>query len=220
MVPQNQLSNIDFNIFQNGRYHHLTNKIFDEIKVAPNITTKKHIAQEYGVCLVPNILNDLFHNRHLQTPHDPFHYLAGLAHRLFDHLFKYELEKSGLDALHNSWKTFELPKSWKHLQSPITHFESYWMSDSLRLTMVMPYILLRCLISAHFKQDFAESVKDRCLLMNLRQVKAVIIEAWSLFAKFCAKVFANEFCRSDYQTLDQLLVKLIRTLNKVIIFIF
>jgi len=47
-------------------------------------------------------------------------------------------------------------------------------------------------------------------------VKAVIVEAWSLFAKFCAKVFANEFCRSDYQTLDQLLGKLIKTLNKVI----
>src|SRR2546423_3412726 len=215
-VPQSQLSDVDFDIFQNGRYHHLTDRIFDEIKDARNITTKKRIAQEHGICLIPNILDDLFRDRHLQTPQDPFHCLAGLARRLFDHLFKYELEKSGLDVLHNAWKTFEIPKSWKRLQSPITHFESYWMSDSLRLVMIMPFILSRCLIFTHFKRDFAKSIKDKCLLVNLRQVKAVIVEAWRLFAKFCAKVFANEFCRSDYQTLDQLLVKLMRTLNKVI----
>jgi len=215
-VPQSRLSDIDFDIFQNGRYHHLTNKIFDEIKSSQNITTRKRIAQEHGVCLIPNILDDLFRDRHLQTPQDPFHCLAGLARRFFDHLFKCELEKSGLDAFHNEWKSFEIPNSWKRLQSPITHFESYWMSDSLRLVMIMPFILSRCLIPAHFKQGFAESIKNECLLANIRQVKAVIVEAWSLFAKFCAKVFANEFCRSDYQTLDQLLGKLIKTLNKVI----
>ena len=215
-VPQNQLSNVDFDIFQNGRYHHLTSKIFNEIEAAQNITTKRRIAQEHGVCLIPNILDNLFRDRHLQTPQDPFHCLAGLARRLFDHLFKYELEKSGLNALHNEWKTFEIPKSWKRLQSPITHFESYWMSDSLRLVMIMPFILSRCLLPTHFKQDFAKSIKDNYSLVNLRQVKAVIVKAWSLFAKFCAKVFANEFHRSDYQALDQLTEKLIRTLNKVI----
>lgn len=214
-VSQNQLSNIDFDIFQNGRYHHLTNKIFNEIKAAPNITTKKHIAQEHGVCLVPNILDDLFRNRHLQTPQDPFHCLAGLARRLFDHLFKYELEKSGLDALHNTWRNFEIPRNWKRIQSPITHLDSYWMSDSLRLIMLMPFILSRCLNSTHLKQHFAITIKNNCELTNISQVKGTMIKAWSLFAKLCAKVFAIEFRKSDYQALDQLVIKLIRTLNKV-----
>jgi hypothetical protein len=111
---------------------------------------------------------------------------------------------------------YTIPKSWKRFQSPIMHFESYWMSDSLRLVMIMPFILSRCLIVAHFKQDFAKSVKDKCSLVSLRQVKAVIVEAWSLFAKFCAKVFASELCISDYQILDQLVVKLIKLFNKVI----
>ena len=109
-VSQSQLSDIDFDIFQNSRYHHLTNKIFDEIEAVQNITTKKRIVQEHGVCLFPNILDDIFCDRYMQTPQDPFHCLAGLAHRLFDHLLKYELEKSGLDVLHNKWKTFEIPK--------------------------------------------------------------------------------------------------------------
>jgi hypothetical protein len=92
------------------------------------------------------------------------------------------------------------------------------MSDSLRLVMIMPFILSRCLIPAHFKQDFVDLVKDndKCLLTNLRQVKSTIIETWSLFAKLCMKIFANEFCDSDYQALDQLIIKLIKILNKVI----
>ncbi|PKY14393.1 hypothetical protein RhiirB3_426378, partial [Rhizophagus irregularis] len=35
-VSQSQLSDADFDIFQNGRYHHLTSRIYDEIKTARN----------------------------------------------------------------------------------------------------------------------------------------------------------------------------------------
>src|SRR6185369_15789076 len=167
-VPQNQLSDTNFDIFQNGRFHHLTSRIFDEIKSAQNIATKRNIAQEHGLCLNPNILDNLARDRHLQTPQDPFHCLAGLARRLFDHLFNHELERSGLDAFHNAWITFGIPKSWKRIQSPITHLDSYWMSDSLRLVMVVPFILSRCLNTAHLKQNFATTVKNNCELTNLR----------------------------------------------------
>jgi hypothetical protein len=56
---------VDFDIFQNGRYHHLTSRIFDEIKAARNNITKRNIAQEHGLCLKPNILDNLFWDRHL-----------------------------------------------------------------------------------------------------------------------------------------------------------
>ena len=79
-VSQSQLSDADFDIFQNSRYHHLTNRIFDEIEAASNNTTKKNIAQKNGLCLNPNILDDLARDRHLQTPQDPFHCLADLVH--------------------------------------------------------------------------------------------------------------------------------------------
>ncbi|CAB4491660.1 unnamed protein product [Rhizophagus irregularis] len=85
-VSQSQLSDADFDIFQNGRYYHLTSRIYDEIKTARNSTTKKNIAQEYGLCLNPNILDDLARDHHLQTPQDPFHCLAGLAHYLIIYL--------------------------------------------------------------------------------------------------------------------------------------
>jgi len=87
----------------------------------------------------------------------------------------------------------------------------------------MPFILKRCLDTSHLKQDFANSIKENCLLTNTRQVKGKMIKTWSLFAKSCAKVFAKEFNygnKDDYYELDQLLIELIKTLNKVIADIF
>ena len=130
-VPQDQLADINFDIIQNGRYHHLTNKIYDDIKAAKNNIVKKRIAKEHRVCLTPNILDELSRDRYIQISHDPFHCLAGLARRLFEHIFKQELERSGLEAFNNTWQSFKIPNNWKRLQSPINHFESYWMSDSL-----------------------------------------------------------------------------------------
>ncbi|CAB5396177.1 unnamed protein product [Rhizophagus irregularis] len=190
-VSQSQLSDADFDIFQNGRYHHLTSRIYDEIKTARNSTTKKNIAREHGLCLNPNILDDLARDHHLQTPQDPFHCLAGLACRLLDHLFNHELERSGLDALHSTWLIFEMPRNWKRIQSSITHLDSYWMSDSLRLVMIMPFILSRCLNTTQLKQCFVITVKNNFELTNSRQVKAVIVKTWSLFARLCAKIYPD-----------------------------
>ncbi|PKK64247.1 hypothetical protein RhiirC2_787784 [Rhizophagus irregularis] len=79
----------------------------------------------------------------------------------------------------------------------------------------MPFILSRYLKATHFKDDFAKTIKRNFELTNLRQVKAIITKTWSLFAKFCAKAFASEFYKADYQELDHLVVKLIKILNKV-----
>ncbi|PKB94651.1 hypothetical protein RhiirA5_438319 [Rhizophagus irregularis] len=108
-----------------------------------------------------------------------------------------------------------MPRNWKRIQSPITHLDSYWMSDSLRLVMIMPFILSRCLNTTQLKQCFVITVKNNFELTNSRQVKAVIVKTWSLFARLCAKVFANVFHKSDYQALDQLVIKLTRILNKI-----
>jgi hypothetical protein len=82
--------------------------------------------------------------------------------------------------------------------------------------MIIPFILAQCLDASHFKRNFADTVKENCSLTNLRQVKSEVIRIWSLFAKSCAKVFANEFCYNDYHELDQLLIELIKALCRVI----
>jgi hypothetical protein len=110
-VSQGQLADSKFDIIQNGRYHHITDRIYDDIKATKNITSKERITREHGLRLSPNILDELSRDRHVQTPQDPFHCLAGLARRLFEHLFKRELEVSGLEAFNNVWRTFEIPSN-------------------------------------------------------------------------------------------------------------
>ena len=110
-VSQGQLANSKFDIIQNRRYHHITDRIYDDIKATKNITSKERIAREHGLRLSPNILDELSRDHYVQTPQDPFHCLAGLARRLFEHLFKRELEVSGLEAFNNVWRTFEIPSN-------------------------------------------------------------------------------------------------------------
>jgi len=43
----------------------LTNRIFDEIKVARNNTLKEKIAKENGLRLTSNILDELSRDRHI-----------------------------------------------------------------------------------------------------------------------------------------------------------
>ena len=51
-----------------SRYHHQTDKQFEEITVASMITERKAIATEYGLRLQPSILDELKRERHLQSP--------------------------------------------------------------------------------------------------------------------------------------------------------
>ncbi|PKC52447.1 hypothetical protein RhiirA1_543494 [Rhizophagus irregularis] len=37
------------------------------------------------------------------------------------------------------WKNFEILKRWSHLPNLITHYNSFIMSDLLRLTMIIPF---------------------------------------------------------------------------------
>lgn len=69
-VTQENLSNLHFDIQANGRYCHITNLQFQEIKKASTMSTKENIAKQYGLRLQKNILDHLIRNRqykHLRT---------------------------------------------------------------------------------------------------------------------------------------------------------
>ena len=59
-----------------------------------------------------------------------------------------------------------MPSTWNRLQNPITHRDSYWMNDSLRLTMIMPYILTRAINYKHYKSEVIDRIKNDCNLSN------------------------------------------------------
>ncbi|PKC55934.1 hypothetical protein RhiirA1_474784 [Rhizophagus irregularis] len=50
-------------------------------------------------------------DRHIQTPQDPFHMMAGLGGRLLDSTFEIFI-KEGLENFIITWKNFEMPTTW------------------------------------------------------------------------------------------------------------
>src|ERR1051325_3127217 len=59
-----------------------------------------------------------------------------------DHFFGFS---KSFQVFIKTWKDFEKPKKWSRLPNPISHRDSFMMSDYLRLAMIMPYILQRFL---------------------------------------------------------------------------
>lgn len=195
-VTQENLSNLHFDIQANGRYCHITNLQFQEIKKASTMSTKENIAKQYGLRLQKNILDHLIRNRHIQTPQDPYHCLAGLVRRLLDETFK-SMNDEGHKEFIKAWRAFEIPSTWNRLQNPITHRDSYWMNDSLRLAMIMPYILIRTINHRHYKAQFIIKIKNECSLSNQMQVPGVIVDCWTKMAKACKVVFKSLYIVND-----------------------
>ncbi|UZO08524.1 uncharacterized protein OCT59_028778 [Rhizophagus irregularis] len=217
-VSQDDLTNLLFDIQANGRYCHLTDYQFQMIKQAPTKSSKETIAKQHGLCYHKNILDHLIRNRHIQTPQDPYHYLAGLVHRLFDETFKV-MNNMGYVEFIKVWKTFEVPSIWNRLQNPITHRDSYWMNDSLRLTMIMPFILIRAINYKHYKDDFITRIKNDFCLSNKMQVPGIIINCWVKMAKACKAIFKSSYIidesYNDYIALSEILEEISNMLLKV-----
>jgi hypothetical protein len=119
-VSKEELTLLDHDILLHGRYHHITDVEFLEIQQSETQNAKIILARSYGLCLEKNILDELFQNRHAQTPQDPFHMIAGLGGRLLNSTFDI-LSREGLDAFIVTWKSFEIPSTWSQQQNRITH---------------------------------------------------------------------------------------------------
>gem|GEM_PF-888645 len=144
LVSHELLTKFDQDIPNISRYHHITNEQFKEILQENVSSAKEQLCTKYGLRLRPSILDKLYRDRHLQSPQDAYHATAGKIGRLLRltcELFSREGENDFI----KSWKDFEKPKKWSRLPNPISHRDSFMMSDYLRLAMIMPYILQRFL---------------------------------------------------------------------------
>src|ERR1700761_6883032 len=95
------------------------------------------------------------------------------------------------------------------------------MSDSLRLTMIMPYILTRAINNRHYKAEVLTRIRNDCLLNSQIQVPGVIVKCWVKMAKACKHVFKTPYIVStnndDYIILRKVLGQAIEALLKVCI---
>lgn len=162
----------------------------------------------------PNILDKLFRDRHIQTPQDPFHMMAGLGGRLLNSTFGI-LTKEGLESFINIWKNFEMPSTWSRQQNPVTHRHSYFMSDILRLVMIFPFLLKRFLNDTMVKNEVIQEIKSQNSLQRASQAVLLINNCWINFAVLAKLIFSVSMKNSDYTRLDYLTKKFSDVVLKV-----
>ncbi len=163
LVSKEQLTDISFDIKFNARYHHLTNQKINELRELMQQRASQKTIDEYctehSLRKHPSILNNLTWNRHLQTPQDSYHAIAGKLQRLMECTFSM-LKPNGEVAFLDHWKNLEIPSSWCRLPNPIKHRNSFMFSDCMRLAMIMPFLLRRFLTIFHIKDVELASLRD------------------------------------------------------------
>lgn len=129
--------------------------------------------------------------------------MAGLGGRLLNSTFEV-LTKEGLNAFLITWKSFEMPSTWSRQQNPITHRQSYFMSDILRLTMIFPFLLMRFLSIEVVKSEVLQALKQRNSLNRRSQSITMIMQCWISFATLAKLIFTSTLQDSDYTNLTRL----------------
>jgi len=238
LAPKEQLNDFSFDIKLNARYHHLTN---DKIHILEELIQEgesQKIISEYctenGLRTQPSILNQLTRDRHLQTPQDAYHAIAGKIQRFMECTFSI-LNPNGETAFLNYWRNLETPAGWYRLPNPIKHRRSFMFSDILRLAMVMPFLLWRFLTVEHIKDFEITSLQRRLIdLKKSRQKKPspaqvinTLISCWVAVAKAARLCFSLVFTEQLYldlknalRTESDILIKVVKYLFIYLFFTF
>ena len=112
LVPKDQLTDNAFNGRRFARFHHITKERFIELQglINENVTQIeiKDFTRRHGLRSKPGVLSSLSRDRHLQTPQDAYHAVAGKIQRLLECTL-YLLNDNGKKQLLEYWRCFEKP---------------------------------------------------------------------------------------------------------------
>ncbi|CAB4374875.1 unnamed protein product [Rhizophagus irregularis] len=198
------------------RYHHITDEEILKISHETIMSRRDQLCTEYGLRSLPSILDKLKRERHLQTSQDVYHATAGKIGRLLKltcELFSQEGEDNFIEI----WKNFEIPKRWSRLPNPITHYNSFMMSDLLRLAMIMPFLLNQFLKESSIKRNETAMIQQRIDAFRVSSVPKIIISCWIHVAKTMKAVFNKKFTSDSYEELQQCLEEEFSILPKVFV---
>jgi len=196
------------------RYHHITDEEISKISYETIMSRRDQLCTEYGLRSLPSILDKLKRERHLQTPQDVYHATAGKIGRLLK-LTCELFSRGGEDNFIEIWKNFEIPKRWSRLPNPITHYNSFMMSDLLRLAMIMPFLLNQFLKESSLKRNETAMIQQRIDAFRISSVPKIIISCWIHVAKTMKAVFNKKFTSDSYEELQQCLEEEFSILPKV-----
>ncbi|CAG8675643.1 7834_t:CDS:2, partial [Racocetra persica] len=137
----------------------------------------KELATEYGLHLQPPILDRLKREKHLQSLQNVYHLIAGKVLRFL----KITIEALSMEEKSifiKFWKSFEYPKTWQKLPNPISHLDSFMISDCLYLAIVIPFILNRFLEPLHFKSSELSSFQQRTEVSRSNSAIKLWLKCW------------------------------------------
>lgn len=116
------------------------------------------------------------------------------------------------------WKAFEYPRTWHKLPNPISHIDSFMMSDCLQLAMMFPFILNRFLKHQHFKQFELTKLRTRTSISRNDLAVNLWVRCWVVVAKMMAIAFKHSFTEDDYAKLRECLDNERSLLSQVLIY--
>jgi len=201
MIHHNNLHDITFDISKHGRYHHKTTLQFAAMNDAQTRIERDFLATEYGIREKPPIFDKIIRDHHIQCPHDAFHCMGGLAKEMLQKTFEI-LSTTGEDEFLKIWHNFEFPSTWAHQQNPITHLGSYFFSDYLRLSMIMPFLINRAISTTMLNKAFIEHLIKSCATTKNHTVDQ-LLSLWVSFSKMAFLVFRKKLSETDYNNLQQ-----------------
>ena len=206
-----------------AHFHHITKERFIELQGlinenAPNIENN-NFTRRHGLQSKPGVLSSLLRDRHLQTPQDAYHAVAGKIQRLLECTLNL-LNDSGKKQLLEYWRCFEKPSIWHRLPNPVTHIKSFMFADMLQLAILMPFILRRFLTPKDIISKNLEALCNRLSSYNNRRCSATqvintVISSWVIVAEFAAQCFKTVLTTHDLNRLQDILVEERNILLKV-----
>ncbi len=223
LVPKDRLTDNTFDRIRGARFHHVTNEYFVQLQtLIDQHVTKAEInnfTRRHGLRSKPGVLSSLSRDRHLQTPQDAYHAIAGKIQRLLKITFDL-LNDNGKKEFVKYWRRFEKPSIWHRLPNPVTHLKSFMFSDALQLAMIMPFILKRFLAPSNITSADLTALCDRLSSSSnqrrsSRQVINEIISCWVIVADVAAHCFKLKMSPGDLDHLQEALMEEHRILIEV-----
>ena len=213
LVPKDRLTDNAFDGRRFARFHHITKERFIELQelINENVTQIeiKDFTRRHGLRSKPGVLSSLSRDRHLQTPQDAYHAVAGKIQRLLECTL-YLLNDNGKKQLLEYWRCFEKPSLWHRLPNPVTHVKSFMFSDALRLAILMPFILRRFLTPEDIVSKNLEALCNRLSSYNNRrrsstQAINTVILSWVIVAESAAQCSKTVLTAHDLNRLRDVL---------------
>ncbi|KAF3059130.1 hypothetical protein CFAM422_011711 [Trichoderma lentiforme] len=159
LISSDERANLDFNIVGFGRYGEQLKLDSKQIKAMQTKTKQETAASALGISVkwrLLDVLDTLFptldriRSRPVDAAHSEY---QGLTKVLLSLIFTEILTTEGAECANEAFRTLPFPPTWRRLQSPLRHLDSWRMQELARGCIILPIVLRCCLKEKHIKEN-------------------------------------------------------------------